>query len=89
MQRAISRNTLFYGDNLAILREYIPDESVDLIYLDPPFNSNRSYNVLFKEESGSEAEAQITRLTTPGTGARWQSGCTASWRRNRRSAWSK
>ena len=60
MQRAITRNTLFYGDNLAILREYIPDESVDLIYLDPPFNSNRSYNVLFKEESGSEAEAQIT-----------------------------
>jgi site-specific DNA-methyltransferase (adenine-specific) len=60
MQRAISRNMLFYGDNLAILREYIPDESVDLIYLDPPFNSNRSYNVLFKEESGSEAEAQIT-----------------------------
>ena len=60
MQRAITRNTLFYGDNLAILREYIPDESVDLIYLDPPFNSNRSYNVLFKEESGSEAESQIT-----------------------------
>ncbi len=60
MQRAITHNTLFYGDNLAILREYIPDESVDLIYLDPPFNSNRSYNVLFKEESGSEAESQIT-----------------------------
>jgi site-specific DNA-methyltransferase (adenine-specific) len=42
------------------LREYIPEESVDLIYLDPPFNSNRSCNVLFKEESGTEAEAQIT-----------------------------
>lgn len=53
-------NTLYYGDNLDILRRYIPDESVDLIYLDPPFNSNRSYNVLFKEESGKSAEAQIT-----------------------------
>jgi site-specific DNA-methyltransferase (adenine-specific) len=53
-------NTLYYGDNLKILREYIKDESVDLIYLDPPFNSNRNYNVLFKDESGVEAEAQIT-----------------------------
>jgi site-specific DNA-methyltransferase (adenine-specific) len=53
-------NTLYYGDNLKILREYIKDESVDLIYLDPPFNSNRNYNVLFKDESGAEAEAQIT-----------------------------
>jgi site-specific DNA-methyltransferase (adenine-specific) len=58
--KAINQNTLFYGDNLTILREYIPDESVDLIYLDPPFNSNRSYNVLFKNESGQESEAQIT-----------------------------
>jgi site-specific DNA-methyltransferase (adenine-specific) len=56
----ITQNTLFYGDNLTILREYIADESVDLIYLDPPFNSNRNYNVLFKDESGSESEAQIT-----------------------------
>ncbi len=47
--KPITENTLFYGDNLIILREHIPDESVDLIYLDPPFNSNRSYNVLFKE----------------------------------------
>lgn len=53
------RNTLYYGDNLAILREYIPSESVDLVYLDPPFNSNRSYNVLFKHEGGSEAQAQV------------------------------
>lgn len=56
----ITENTLFYGDNFGILRDYIPDESIDLIYLDPPFNSNRSYNVLFKDESGSESEAQIT-----------------------------
>ena len=56
----IMENTLFYGDNLKILREYIPSESVDLIYLDPPFNSSRSYNVLFKDESGTDSEAQIT-----------------------------
>lgn len=53
-------NTLYYGDNLEILREYIPSACVDLIYLDPPFNSNRSYNVLFKDESGTESESQIT-----------------------------
>ncbi|MGQ9627228.1 MAG: DNA methyltransferase [Anaerolineae bacterium] len=52
-------NILYYGDNLPILRECIDSESVDLIYLDPPFNSNRSYNVLFKDESGQEAPAQI------------------------------
>lgn len=60
MMKPITQNTLFYGDNLPILREYIADESVDLIYLDPPFNSNRSYNVLFKDESGQESDAQIT-----------------------------
>jgi len=57
---SITQNTLFYGDNLNILREYIPDKSIDLIYLDPPFNSNRNYNVLFKDESGQDSEAQIT-----------------------------
>lgn len=57
--KPISSNTLFFGDNLCILQEYLPDESVDLIYLDPPFNSNRSYNVLFKDESGKESVAQI------------------------------
>ena len=56
----ITHNTLFYGDNLKVLREYIPSESIDLIYLDPPFNSNRNYNVLFKDESGTDSEAQIT-----------------------------
>lgn len=54
------KNRLYYGDNLKILQEYIPTESVDLIYLDPPFNSNRSYNVLFKDESGRDSEAQLT-----------------------------
>ena len=60
MVKPIDKNTLFYGDNLDILREYIPDESIDLISLDPPFNSSRSYNVLFKDESGKESESQIT-----------------------------
>lgn len=53
------RNQLYYGDNLDVLREHIATESVDLIYLDPPFNSNRSYNVIFKEKSGQESQAQI------------------------------
>ncbi|NLO73667.1 MAG: site-specific DNA-methyltransferase [candidate division WS1 bacterium] len=53
------KNTLYFGDNLDILRRYVPDESVDLIYLDPPFNSKASYNVLFKERSGAESAAQI------------------------------
>ena len=50
---------LFYGDNLEILRESIADESVDLVYLDPPFNSNASYNVLFKAPDGHESHAQM------------------------------
>ena len=53
------KNKLYFGDNLDILREYVPDESVDLIYLDPPFNSNATYNVLFKEASGEGSAAQI------------------------------
>src|SRR5579859_6546470 len=57
--KPITENTLFYGDNLDILRQYIPDECVDLVYLDPPFNSSRSYNVLFKDEHGTESQAQI------------------------------
>lgn len=52
-------NHLYYGDNLDILQRYIADESVDLVYLDPPFNSAQDYNVLFKEHSGAKAAAQI------------------------------
>ncbi len=52
-------NALYYGDNLAVLRDSIASESVDLIYLDPPFNSNASYNVLFKAPSGEQSQAQI------------------------------
>ncbi len=50
--------TLYYGDNLTVLRE-MPSESVDLIYLDPPFNSNADYNVIFREQSGDGPGAQI------------------------------
>ena len=53
------KNTLYYGDNLDILRRYVKDESVDLVYLDPPFKSDRNYNVLFAERDGSRAAAQI------------------------------
>jgi DNA modification methylase len=52
-------NTLYYGDNLEILRKYIKDESVDLIYLDPPFNSQRAYNVIFPDKTGKFSTAQI------------------------------
>jgi len=57
------RNVLYYGDNLEIMRKHIADESVDLVYLDPPFNSNRDYNVLFKEQSGEPAQAQVKAFT--------------------------
>lgn len=52
-------NRLYYGDNLDVLRRQVATESVDLVYLDPPFNSNCSYNVLFKEKGGDDAQAQI------------------------------
>jgi hypothetical protein len=54
-----SANTLYYGDNLDILRKYVADESVDLVYLDPPFNSNANYNVLFKAPGGEGSQSQI------------------------------
>lgn len=53
------KNQLYYGDNLKILREYIATDSIDLIYLDPPFNSHRTYSVLFKDEHGQESDAQL------------------------------
>ncbi len=59
----MTTNTLFYGDNLKVLRDHIPTASVDLVYLDPPFNSNRNYNVLFKEKSGEASPAQIEVFT--------------------------
>lgn len=55
---ATGPNILYYGDNLDVLRD-LDAGLVDLVYLDPPFNSNRSYNVLFKSKSGADAQAQI------------------------------
>ncbi|MBC7349632.1 MAG: hypothetical protein H5U05_06635 [Candidatus Aminicenantes bacterium] len=52
-------NIIYYGDNLDILGRYIPDESVNLVYLDPPFKSDQNYNILFREQNGSKAASQI------------------------------
>ena len=54
-----STNRLYYGDNLDVLRRYVKDASVDLVYLDPPFNSQQTYNVLFKQKDGSKAASQL------------------------------
>jgi DNA modification methylase len=62
-QQVQPKNRLYYGDNLDVLRQHIADESVDLIYLDPPFNSNANYNVLFAEQDGSRAASQIEAFT--------------------------
>ena len=59
----LKTNVLYFGDNLEILRKYIPDNSIDLVYLDPPFNSKKDYNILFKENGGVESEAQIKAFT--------------------------
>lgn len=69
-------NTLYYGDNLDVLRRYIADESVDLVYLDPPFQSGRDYNVLFEEKNGTEAAAQIKAFEDTWT---WDQGTAAAY----------
>ncbi|MGA3264663.1 MAG: DNA methyltransferase [Terracidiphilus sp.] len=56
---ATEKNKLYYGDNLEVLKMYVKDESVDLVYLDPPFNSRQDYNVLFAEKDGSQSSSQI------------------------------
>src|SRR5688500_6662386 len=56
-------NLLYYGDNLALLKRHVPDASVDLIYLDPPFNSKLDYNVLFREAGGQTASGQVKAFT--------------------------
>jgi site-specific DNA-methyltransferase (adenine-specific) len=55
----LATNVLYYGDNLDILRRYLPETCVDLVYLDPPFNSNRDDNVIFRDESGNATDAQL------------------------------
>jgi len=67
MDEALKTNVLYFGDNLEILRKYIPDNSIDLIYLDPPFSSNRDYNILYKEVSGKWSEAQIKAFSDSWT----------------------
>jgi 16S rRNA G966 N2-methylase RsmD len=65
----LGTNVLYYGDNLDILRRYLPDAAVDLVYLDPPFNSNRDYNVIFRDESGNATMPSCWPVlhVTPGT----------------------
>ena len=58
----LATNVLSYGDNLDILRRYLPDAAVDLVYLDPPFNSDRDDNVIFRDESGNATDAQLLAL---------------------------
>jgi hypothetical protein len=60
--------TLYYGDNLDILRRYLKDESVNLVYLDPPFNSAQSYNAFFRKRTAPPPPVRFTPLKTPGIG---------------------
>lgn len=69
-------NLLYFGDNLEVLRRHVKDESVDLIYLDPPFNSQQDYNVLFAEHSGERAAAQIKAFEDTW---RWDQGAAAAY----------
>lgn len=72
----MDKNLLYYGDNLEIMRHYLSDESVDLIYLDPPFNSNQDYNVLFREQDGARSSAQITAFEDTW---RWDQAAAAAY----------
>ncbi|WP_375272602.1 hypothetical protein [Sphingomonas sp.] len=61
-------NRLYYGDNLTVLRDHVASESVDLVYLDPPFNSNANYNILFRSPTGTQSDAQIEAFEDTCTG---------------------
>ena len=74
-------NLLYYGDNLDVLRRHVESESVDLVYLDPPFNSNANYNVLFAERDGTQAASQIKAFEDTW---RWDEGAARAFRK-----WSK
>ncbi len=69
-------NVLYYGDNLDVLRRHVADESVDLVYLDPPFNSNATYNVLFREHDETPAAAQIEAFEDTW---RWDTSAAAAY----------
>lgn len=72
----MNQNSLYYGDNLDVLRRYVPDESVDLIYLDPPFNSSQNYNVIFAEQDGNRSAAQIQAFEDTW---RWDQGAAQAY----------
>lgn len=74
--RSAASNVLYYGDNLDILRRYLADDSVDLIYLDPPFNSSADYNILFAEQDGSRSAAQIKAF---GDTWKWDQGAALAY----------
>ena len=74
---ADQENRLYYGDNLDVLRRHIKDETIDLVYLDPPFNSAQDYNVLFSEQSGDRAAAQIKAFEDTW---RWDLGAEAAYK---------
>ncbi len=71
-------NTLYYGDNLDVLRQHVSDESVDLVYLDPPFKSDQNYNVLFAEQDGSRSAAQIKAFSDTW---RWDEAAATAYER--------
>jgi DNA modification methylase len=75
-QTPLPENVLYFGDNLDVLRRYIKDETVDLVYLDPPFNSNQDYNVLFAEKDGRDSAAQIKAFTDTW---RWDEGAARAY----------
>ena len=70
------KNKLYYGDNLPVLKRHVKDESIDLVYLDPPFNSNADYNVLFAEQDGTRSAAQIKAF---GDTWRWDAAAARSF----------
>jgi DNA modification methylase len=72
----MSENVLYYGDNLEVLRRHIKDETVDLVYLDPPFNSSQDYNVLFAEHNGAQSAAQIKAFEDTW---RWDQGAAEAY----------
>jgi hypothetical protein len=62
----VETNPLYCGDNPTILRDFFLDKSVDLIYVDSPFNSNRNYSLIFKDQSGTQSNARCSRSKTDG-----------------------
>jgi len=62
------KNNLYYGDNYEVLKLYVKDETVDLVYLDPPFNSRQDYNVLFAEKAAPNPAPKFAPSKTPGNG---------------------